>query len=79
MGFATGIETYGESTVPAASVRRAVMRMLAEERAAAPAVNAHEVAAEVADSLRALLKEQPPVENRTYKFIEALTRQGGTK
>ena len=77
MGFATGIETYGESKVPAASAREAVMRVLTEKKPPAAAVNAGEIAQAVVDGIRELLRETPAPENKTHKFIEALTRQGG--
>lgn len=77
MGFATGVETYEKSDVPAASAQGAVMKALTGPVTANRAVGSGEIAQAVVDGIRELLRESPAPENKTYKFIEALTRQGG--
>lgn len=87
MGFATGIESYKETAVPAASARLAVMRRLAahpSEGAGAATLQTDSglIAAAVVEHIREMLQESPapeaPAENKVHKFIEALTRRGGT-
>ena len=69
MGFATGIEDYGKSTVPAASARTAIMaRMCAMPDAQIPATVDEK---KLADALLAALKE----EAKTETFMRALMRR----
>lgn len=69
MGFATGIEDYGKSTVPAASARTAIMaRMCAMTDAQIPAAVDEK---KLADALLAALKE----EAKTETFMRALMRR----
>lgn len=76
MGFATEIERYGERQVPAASARQSVVRLLT--RGGPPcAVDAEALAAAVANSLQALLRERTPEQSKPEKFMEALMRRGG--
>lgn len=84
MGFATNVETYEDSTVPAASARDVVMKAVAGREppaanTAALAIDSNKIAAAVMERIQELLRDTPPAENKTHKFIEALTRQGGTK
>lgn len=79
MGFATGIETYGENLIPAASARGAVMGALTAPAASGELVDSGAIAQAVVDGIRELLRDSPAPENKTHKFIEALTRQGGTR
>ena len=69
MGFATGIEDYGKSTVPAASARTEIMaRMCAMPDAQIPAAVDEK---KLADALLAALKE----EAKTETFMRALMRR----
>ena len=69
MGFATGIEDYGKSTVPAASARTAIMaRMCAMPDAQIPATVDEK---KLADALLAALKE----EAKTETFMRAIMRR----
>ena len=69
MGFATGIEDYGKSTVPAASARTAIMaRMCAMPDAQIPAAVDEK---KLADALLAALKEEANPET----FMRALMRR----
>ena len=69
MGFATGIEDYGKSTVPAASARTAIMaRMCAMPDTQIPAAVDEK---KLADALLAALKE----EAKTETFMRAIMRR----
>lgn len=72
MGFATKIETYPQSQLPAASARAAVMAAL--HSAPACAVQPQADAKQIAKELIAALRAEAPKHNPSNTFLNALMR-----